>query len=79
MWELLGVATVPPRVASTSLFLRPSPSFQAKVCCWFLSPLVPTHPGTCLLAWWVRLGGTQWQEASGPWEHGTGTCTILSF
>lgn len=23
--------------------------FQAKVCCWFLSPLVLTHPGTYLL------------------------------
>lgn len=37
----------PPGIASTSVFLRLLLIFQAKVCCWFLSPLVPTHPGTC--------------------------------
>lgn len=55
-WDFLGAwLWFPPGIASTSVFLRPFLCFQAKVCCWFLSPLVPTHPGTCLLACWVRL------------------------
>ena len=44
-WELLGHGR---GIASTSVFLRLLRIFQAKVCCWFLSPLVPTYPGTCL-------------------------------
>lgn len=46
-WKLLGARPWrPPGIASTSVRLL---IFQAKVCCWFLSPLVPTLPGTYLL------------------------------
>lgn len=49
-WELLGTLPwFPPGIASTSLFLRLFPSFQAKVCCWSC-PHCP--PPTLTLAYW---------------------------
>lgn len=47
--KLLGARHGAPLGLLASVCLRLLLIFQAKVRCWFLSPLVPTFPGTYLL------------------------------